>query len=120
MSEPVHNLLLPNFDAASVVPAGLGLNAYFAYNVVGYMGSGSVSYGAALAAVFLEGWVFLLLSVTGIRAKLFTYVPGSIRLGMTAGGPLRSPSACSSPDASSLDAPCSWTPHSRDAHHIND
>ena len=62
-----------------------------AYNVVGYMGSGSVTYGAALAAVFLEGWVFLLLSITGVRARLFTCVPGSIRLGMNAGQLLNQP-----------------------------
>ncbi|KJA17332.1 hypothetical protein HYPSUDRAFT_206272 [Hypholoma sublateritium FD-334 SS-4] len=35
---------------------GLGLNAYFSYSVVGYHGSGRVSYREALAAVFLEGW----------------------------------------------------------------
>ena len=58
------------------------------------MGSGTVTYGAALAAIFLEGWVFLLLSITGVRARLFTYVPGSIRLGMNAGQLLTSP-ACS-------------------------
>ena len=64
---------------------GLGLNAYFAYNVVGYLGSGNVSYGAALTDVFIEGWIFLLLSVTGARAKLITFVPRSIALAMSAG-----------------------------------
>lgn len=64
---------------------GLGLNAYFAYNVVGFHGSGSVSYGTALAAVFVEGWIFILLSVTGARAKLITYMPRSIALSMSAG-----------------------------------
>ena len=37
---------------------GLGLNAYFAYSIVGYHGTGSTTYGEALAAVFLEGYVF--------------------------------------------------------------
>lgn len=46
---------------------GLGLNAYFAYSVVGFNGSGSVSYREALAAVFLEGWLFFILSLFGIR-----------------------------------------------------
>ncbi|KAK9803822.1 hypothetical protein WJX73_003626 [Symbiochloris irregularis] len=41
---------------------GLGLNAFFSLNVVGYHGSGSVSYQTALAAVFIEGWIFILLS----------------------------------------------------------
>lgn len=36
---------------------GLGLNAYFTYSVVGLNGSGNVTYGQALAAVFLEGCV---------------------------------------------------------------
>lgn len=38
---------------------GMGLNAYFAYSVVGFNGSGSlgVTYREALAAVFLEGCV---------------------------------------------------------------
>ena len=44
-----------------------------------------VSYGTALAAVFVEGWIFILLSVTGARAKLVTYVPRSIALSMSAG-----------------------------------
>lgn len=32
----------------------MGLNAYFAYNVVGFHGSGNVKYATALAAIFLE------------------------------------------------------------------
>jgi AGZA family xanthine/uracil permease-like MFS transporter len=38
---------------------GLGLNAYFTYSVVGFHGTGMVSYREALAAVFLEGYVSL-------------------------------------------------------------
>lgn len=34
---------------------GLGLNAYFAYSVVGFHGTGKITYQQALAAVFLEG-----------------------------------------------------------------
>jgi AGZA family xanthine/uracil permease-like MFS transporter len=34
---------------------GMGLNAYFSYNVVGYHGTGPVSYRLALTAVFVEG-----------------------------------------------------------------
>ncbi len=109
---------------------GMGLNAYFAYNVVGYRGTGTVScrqfapmtphqydlrrsdaaalrqpeptwpctcvppitltffarqssrtvlmqlpYSTALAAVFIEGWVFVILSVTGVRAAVIRLVP---------------------------------------------
>lgn len=43
------------------------------------------SYETALAAVFIEGWIFILLSVTGARAKLIEYVPRSIALSMSAG-----------------------------------
>lgn len=40
------------------VSAGMGINAYFTYTVVGYRGTGSVSYAAAITAVFIEGWIF--------------------------------------------------------------
>ena len=43
------------------------------------------TYQTALAAVFVEGWIFILLSVSGARAKLITYVPRSIALSMSAG-----------------------------------
>ena len=35
---------------------GLGLNSYFAYSVVGFHGSGKITYREALAAVFMEGY----------------------------------------------------------------
>ncbi|RMY85746.1 hypothetical protein D0862_11094 [Hortaea werneckii] len=59
---------------------GMGLNAYFTYNVVGYHGSGSVSYEAALAAVFVEGFVFVGLTVLGMRQWLARALPASIKL----------------------------------------
>lgn len=34
---------------------GMGLNAYFAFSVVGFNGTGTIPYQKALAAVFLEG-----------------------------------------------------------------
>ncbi|KAI7823124.1 permease family-domain-containing protein [Kickxella alabastrina] len=46
---------------------GMGLNAYFAYTVVGFHGSGKVSYRNALSAVFIEGIIFFVLSVIGLR-----------------------------------------------------
>jgi AGZA family xanthine/uracil permease-like MFS transporter len=46
---------------------GMGLNAYFTYTVVGYHGSGKVSYETALAAIFIEGLIFVALSILGIR-----------------------------------------------------
>jgi len=45
---------------------GMGLNAYFAYQVVGYHGTGPVSYRMALTAVFVEGFIFVGLSLLGM------------------------------------------------------
>lgn len=59
---------------------GMGLNAYFTYNVVGYHGSGLVSYEAALTAVFVEGFVFVALTVVGLRQWLARALPSSIKL----------------------------------------
>jgi AGZA family xanthine/uracil permease-like MFS transporter len=57
----------------------MGLNAYFAYQVVGAAGSGSVSYGLALAAVFTEGWIFMFLALTGMRHWLVKIIPATIK-----------------------------------------
>lgn len=51
---------------------GMGLNAYFAYAVVKSMG---VPWQVALGAVFLSGAAFMLLTLAGIREKLFTTLP---------------------------------------------
>ncbi|XP_004502854.1 adenine/guanine permease AZG1 [Cicer arietinum] len=64
---------------------GMGSNAYFAYTVVGFHGSGSISYQNALAAVFIEGIVFLLISSIGLRAKLAKLVPKPVRISSSAG-----------------------------------
>jgi len=57
----------------------MGLNAYFTYQVVGAKGSGSISYRVALTAVFIEGWIFLLLALTGMRHWLVKIIPGTIK-----------------------------------------
>jgi adenine/guanine/hypoxanthine permease len=44
-----------------------------------------VKYETALAAVFIEGWIFVLLAVTGVRTKLIRMVPKSIMLATSAG-----------------------------------
>ncbi|KAF5347793.1 hypothetical protein D9756_010253 [Leucocoprinus leucothites] len=64
---------------------GLGLNAYFAYSIVGFHGSGVVSYREALAAVFLEGWLFFILSLLGLRQWLVRIMPQSLVLAVGAG-----------------------------------
>ena len=52
--------------------AGMGLNAFFAYTVVGNMG---YPWQVALLAVFIEGLVFLVLSLTNVREALFNVIP---------------------------------------------
>ncbi|KAI4370499.1 hypothetical protein MLD38_018849 [Melastoma candidum] len=64
---------------------GMGANAYFAYSVVGYHGSGNVTYQNALAAVFMEGLLFLLISAVGLRTKLAQIIPKPVRVSSSAG-----------------------------------
>lgn len=64
---------------------GMGTNAYFTYTVVGFHGSGNVSYQSALAAVFTEGLIFLFISAVGLRAKLAKLVPKPVRISASAG-----------------------------------
>ncbi|EPQ53286.1 xanthine/uracil permease [Gloeophyllum trabeum ATCC 11539] len=64
---------------------GLGLNAYFTYSVVGFHGSGIISYREALAAVFLEGWIFFVLSLLGLRQWLTRIMPQSLVVAVGAG-----------------------------------
>lgn len=59
---------------------GMGLNAYFAYTVVGTHGFGLIPYEIALTAVFVEGWVFLGLTILGLRQWLARALPASIKL----------------------------------------
>jgi AGZA family xanthine/uracil permease-like MFS transporter len=61
---------------------GMGLNAYFTFGVVHGLG---VSWQVALAAVFVEGILFLVLSLTGVRTALVNAIPRSLKLG-TMGG----------------------------------
>ena len=58
----------------------MGLNAYFAYQVVGFHGTGSVSYRLALTAVFIEGFIFIFLSLIGMRQWLVKMLPTSIKI----------------------------------------
>lgn len=58
----------------------MGLNAYFAYQVVGYHGTGPVSYRLALTAVFVEGFVFVFLSLIGMRQWLVKVIPASVKV----------------------------------------
>ncbi|CAI0641701.1 unnamed protein product, partial [Colletotrichum noveboracense] len=59
---------------------GMGLNAYFAYSVVGYHGTGAVPYQVALTAIFIEGFIFFGLALLGMRQWLARAIPRSIKL----------------------------------------
>lgn len=65
-----------------VLAAGMGLNAYFAFTVCGDMG---YSWPFALLAVFVEGLVFLALSVTPVRESIFNAIPFSLKKAVAAG-----------------------------------
>ncbi|GAB4860522.1 Adenine/guanine permease azg2 [Ancistrocladus abbreviatus] len=64
---------------------GMGTNAYLAYNLVGFHGSGPMSYQTALAVVLVEGCAFLAIAGLGLRAKLARLIPRPVRLGCAAG-----------------------------------
>ncbi|KAL6997042.1 Adenine/guanine permease azg2 [Sarracenia purpurea var. burkii] len=64
---------------------GMGSNAYLAYNLVGFHGSGPMSYQTALAVVLVEGCVFFLIAAFGLRAKLARFIPKPVRLACAAG-----------------------------------
>lgn len=61
---------------------GLGLNAFFAYTVVLVNGS---PWQHALAAVFISGVFFLILTLTGLREKLINAIPMELKLAVGAG-----------------------------------
>ena len=65
-----------------VLAPGMGLNAYFAYTVVLQMG---YSWQMALAAVFVEGIIFILLSLTNVREAIFNAIPMNLKHAVSAG-----------------------------------
>ncbi len=72
--------LLANYPFA--LAPGLGLNAYFAYTVCGAMG---YSWQFALFAVFVEGLIFVVLSVTNVREAIFNTIPLTLKKGVSVG-----------------------------------
>lgn len=61
---------------------GMGLNAYFAYTVVIGMG---YTWQVALTAVFVEGLIFILLSVTNVREAIFNSIPMNLKSAVSVG-----------------------------------
>ena len=72
--------LLSNYPFA--LAPGMGLNAYFAYTVVLGMG---YSWQIALLAVFVEGLIFIILSVTNIREAIFNSIPLTLKYAVSGG-----------------------------------
>lgn len=72
--------LLANYPFA--LAPGLGLNAYFAYTVCGSMG---YSWQIALFAVFVEGLIFIVLSLTKVREAIFNAIPLQLKKGVSVG-----------------------------------
>lgn len=72
--------LLANLPFA--LSAGMGLNAYLAYSVVLQKG---YSWQLALFCVFIEGLIFIFLSVTHVREMIFDVIPQSLKLAISAG-----------------------------------
>ncbi|MBQ3527835.1 MAG: NCS2 family permease [Clostridia bacterium] len=62
--------------------AGMGLNAYLAYTVVLGMG---YSWQFALLAVFVEGLIFIVLSLTNVREAIFNSIPLTLKRGVSVG-----------------------------------
>lgn len=65
-----------------VIAPGMGLNAYFAFSVVG---GGGISWQTALGAVFVAGLLFVGLSFTSFRYMLLDAIPASLKHAITAG-----------------------------------
>lgn len=72
--------LLANYPFA--LAPGMGLNAYFAYSVVLGMG---YSWEIALLAVFVEGIVFIILSLTNVREAIFNAIPMTLKSAVSVG-----------------------------------
>jgi len=72
--------LAANYPIA--IAPGMGLNAYFAYSVVG---THDITYQTGFAAVFVAGIIFIILSLTPFRKVLIEAIPDNLKHGITAG-----------------------------------
>ena len=72
--------LLANYPFA--LAPGMGLNAYFSYTVVLTMG---YSWQLALMAVFVEGIIFIVLSLTNVREAIFNAIPMTLKSAVSVG-----------------------------------
>lgn len=73
--------LFANYPIA--IAPGMGLNAYFAFSVVG--SHGGIDYLTAFSAVFVTGIIFVILSFTAFRKMLIEAIPDNLKFGISAG-----------------------------------
>ena len=71
---------LANYPIA--LSTGMGLNAFFAFSVVLSM---KISWQVALAAIFVEGVLFILLTLTHLRESVVNSIPKSLKIGIATG-----------------------------------
>ncbi len=72
--------LMTNYPIA--LAPGMGINAFFTFSIV--IGRG-VPWSEALGMVFVNGVIFLLLSVSGVREKIVAAIPHSLKMAITCG-----------------------------------
>ena len=83
LSAAIASILMGLFaNLPFALASGMGLNAYFAYTVVGQMG---VSWEVALTAVFIEGIIFIVLSLFKVREAVVNSIPKNMKLAVTGG-----------------------------------
>jgi adenine/guanine/hypoxanthine permease len=71
---------LTNFPLA--LAPGMGINAFFAFSICIGM---KIPWQSALGLVFINGCLFLLLSITGIREKMLAAIPSPMKIAIAAG-----------------------------------
>lgn len=72
--------LWANYPVA--LASGMGINAFFAFSVVGAIG---YSWQTGLAAIFVSGLIFFIVSLTGLRAMIINAIPASLKHAVAAG-----------------------------------
>lgn len=72
--------LYANYPVA--LAPGMGMNAFFAYTVVSTLG---YSWQEALFGIFVSGLIFILMSLTGLREKIISAIPASLKYATSAG-----------------------------------
>lgn len=72
--------LMTNFPLA--LAPGMGINAFFAFTICGQRG---VPWQEALGMVFVNGVIFLLLTITGVRERILAAIPHSLKIAVTCG-----------------------------------